>query len=417
MSPEALFDFDEMPDWRILKEGGYLSLREPKVNFFISHPWESRKHPDPIARQWNSLKRLFYNILVPVNPSNPRSTGLSANYWFMPQSFNRYLLNVESYFGLDKGQNETIYRAYNAIRRISGDSYYYFDDYIKNKEKLTEKRRNRFRKNIGIWIDYCCLPQGKRTEEEKSYFDQMLSQICYLAASCVVVVVWPDEDQQRKRAWCLVEVAINRVSTKTGAVRPIDRLFYGNSEIIDNERGEIVLFSDLSENTRSYLFNLIYIAKKSNNSSCILEWLAKNQVNCTYKEDLEVVATAIYATVAPLRRIGLGLSFLNICSNIIETIWWIYSLPVVLTFPLHPITLNIADKIFDLLDNPNYRKSTKIFFGFLFFIFALIWGILTILSFAFLMPLFPLEILRKRINFRILKSIGIFVIKSVAPNK
>jgi hypothetical protein len=63
--------------------------------------------------------------------------------------------------------------------------------------------------HIGLWIDYCCLPQKRkdgtddRTEEERVYFRQQLQYIPTIILKTQMIVFWGT--RHKNRAWCIIE--------------------------------------------------------------------------------------------------------------------------------------------------------------------------------------------------------------------
>lgn len=57
-----------------------------------------------------------------------------------------------------------------------------------------------------VWVDYCCLPQGDRTAEEKKYFEEALYNVNVLYSTMWVLILY-DRDYNR-RFWCLLETIL-----------------------------------------------------------------------------------------------------------------------------------------------------------------------------------------------------------------
>lgn len=76
----------------------------------------------------------------------------------------------------------------------------YIKKFIPNQEK------------IGLWIDYCCLPQkgrdnvDDRTQMQKEYFIRQLQLIPTLISSSQIIILWDHENSDR--AWCVMEYLI-----------------------------------------------------------------------------------------------------------------------------------------------------------------------------------------------------------------
>ena len=71
--------------------------------------------------------------------------------------------------------------------------------------------------DVGLWIDYCCLPQKRRDgvddriEIEKKYFESQIQYIPTLLLKSQVVVFW--DEGHLNRAWCVIEVILTDIFT------------------------------------------------------------------------------------------------------------------------------------------------------------------------------------------------------------
>lgn len=91
--------------------------------------------------------------------------------------------------------------------------------YNKIRSKLKGKT------GIGLFIDYCCLPQNtdnyKRSNEEQQLFDKCLKQMNKLyALADVVLIVSENIDRYRESSWCTFESAISTLRRTTQFVDP-----------------------------------------------------------------------------------------------------------------------------------------------------------------------------------------------------
>lgn len=68
---------------------------------------------------------------------------------------------------------------------------------------------------VGVWIDYCCVPQRRRngvedrTELEKRFFVSQLQYIPTILLKSQLVVLW--NEAHARRAWCLIELLISDI--------------------------------------------------------------------------------------------------------------------------------------------------------------------------------------------------------------
>ena len=73
------------------------------------------------------------------------------------------------------------------------------------------------REGIGIWIDYCCLPQRRRdgtddrTEKEKQFFKSQLEYIPTILLKSQLIVLW--DIKYIDRAWCFIELVLSDIFT------------------------------------------------------------------------------------------------------------------------------------------------------------------------------------------------------------
>lgn len=154
------------------------AVAKPRDEFrhlvFVSHRWDSGEEADPSGRQLAALKRLFTEIDV-----------------LLPKALADEPLGVE--------QHGEVVAAHLLFRTICG-----------NQEDNWNDPRE-FLEQIGIWYDFSCLPQGKRSAREEEVFARAMISLPRLLAERTVttLILRSDGDDYESRAWCFTEAALS----------------------------------------------------------------------------------------------------------------------------------------------------------------------------------------------------------------
>lgn len=402
MSLEALYDFEEIPEFHTLRQSGYLTAREPKIKFFISHPWETPVEPDPSGHQWKVLKETFRHYLNPYDWTGLHDGGAGSH--IMPPRVEKYIMRIDSHYGFNIEFSKSIQNVYRVREQIPSQCLYYLHDYIKGGT-VTEGQHHKIQRNIGIWLDYCCLPQKNLTPDEEEYIRYMMPQIIYLAAISTMLALWQNEDKQMKRAWCFVEYTINYSAGNFGVVKPKTEYKYVPYANLNDK----IMFANLAANTTKEVENILTLARSSNTFEDVFSWMKSNGKKCTIPSDLSLLAKAVFASNVPVRKMGFQAVLLSIIANSLELFWLLIMFPFL---AMYPLASNIGVKM-DRMSNehPDIESLKKFWLIIPAFTYTLIFGLICILIGALSLIFYPIEFFRQKLKSSLLRSRGDYILK------
>jgi hypothetical protein len=164
---------------------------QPLLVLFVSHEWETSRHPDPTGRQLKAIKKLLKEVVA-----------LMVALLSKDERFKRLDLMPDL---LMEGTVQAAYIIRCLLdemdrRGSKGDVLEAFSD--DPWSLLT---------HIGIFYDYMCLPQTLvdagviRYPDEEAEFRESLRHLEDLAVSSLVIALRFDGDTFDSRAWCTVE--------------------------------------------------------------------------------------------------------------------------------------------------------------------------------------------------------------------
>jgi hypothetical protein len=407
---DALFEYDRMPSWHTAKSGDFLVSKEPKVTFFISHPWQSSTMPDPNGEQWCTLRLLFRHLLGVHGPVPLRDGGLLVYSGLFPPSFQAYATKIDIAMGLSHHSSTGLRSAHHAVHRISVNESI---EKLAQGDLLKDQYRRQLRKNVCLWIDYCCLPQEPRSPEEQCYFEHALPQLTYLAAHSTVIALWPCEADQCRRAWCLAEATIQNSVTSASLVRvDKDNLLDFDIPITLSPPGKYApSFVDVTSQTAQAIDSLLIAARSARTSDDIMSCLREQGVECTELRDLPLLSAALFAAAAPPGRIGWRAVLINTASVTCELIWWVLALPVVCQYPLNTLTERAGIFFVDEADMTDRGYLIRFTSWILMSLSMLLFGALTIMSVLLLFCLLPINLIHRWLHNANISVRGKFIAK------
>lgn len=199
--------------------------RPPLCVLFVSHRWEASDHPDPQARQLRALQKLARLIARWVGVAFLRK---SERDLFMPDlaiegslqalTIALRILDLEPMEAAPMpGQ---LRRA--EIDRMAGDLGPRSDAFA---AWLATR--------IGVWIDYCSVPQAPRSDNERRQLQTTLRQLDTLIDSATLVALRFGGDQYAGRAWCVAETL---VSAKDAGGRGFGRNVFVDLDALAGDR-------------------------------------------------------------------------------------------------------------------------------------------------------------------------------------
>jgi hypothetical protein len=178
---------------------GWLTTEErPLLLLFLSHRWDTPEHPDPSGQQLRTLQTLLRRICVVIR----------ALFADPPQ---RLRLVPE----LDR---EGTIQAEELARRVLGYGPFAKEGTLGNPAEARTRIREKVRElgpdafdhwmleRMGIWVDYCCMPQSPRTAADQAMFEKTLMQLDRLLLSSIVVALRREHDDYATRSWCVSEI-------------------------------------------------------------------------------------------------------------------------------------------------------------------------------------------------------------------
>ena len=181
----------------------WLKKDKPLALIFVSHRWETLLHPDLSGRQFRALHEFLIRI------------GLCIEAMCVDKQERLQLVPTM--------MKEGSLQAEEVARRILGFGPFSDDGSVciearkaktTVKEKFAQFGHNRaaFRdwllRNIGVWLDYTCMPQKPLTPDENIEFTQALGAMDSLVKSSTLVAFRNTQDDYTTRGWCASEFFI-----------------------------------------------------------------------------------------------------------------------------------------------------------------------------------------------------------------
>ncbi len=209
----------------------WLSPGEPPlVLLFVSHRWDTLTHPDPNGIQLRAIQQFLCQICTLVEAT---------------------LVDPEERLQLVPALDfEGMLQASEVVRRMFGHGI--FKDstptvagrdakaMVRRYRELYQDDREAFHfalaGSIGVWFDYCCMPQKPHNLDEEVEFRRSLNSLDDLVMSSTLVALRCANDDYPLRGWCASEffLASGR-SFQKGIFLDIDRIESGQKVAIARE--------------------------------------------------------------------------------------------------------------------------------------------------------------------------------------
>ena len=179
-----------VPYQQIAQTNAWLRLDEPPLALlFLSHRWEGVKHPDQSGNQLRAIQGLLKNTCLVMRALfAEREQRLTL----VPD------LNQESILQASELARRILgYGPFSGGRALSDERR--ARSYVRAQVKALEPEKfdDWLLEHIGVWVDFCCVPQQPRSRGESEVFDQTLARID--TPSCCVD---GDRAQARIRRLC-----------------------------------------------------------------------------------------------------------------------------------------------------------------------------------------------------------------------
>jgi hypothetical protein len=244
-------------------------------------------------------------------------------------------------------------------------------------------------KDVGIWLDYSCLPQGERNSDENDYFRHMLARNCYLATSSHVITIWPNESTPLKRAWCIAEVAMSHWRVDVGAVafRFVEDELKGGACNSTDPVGE---FRALGPEVLSVTTALEQVTRSARSPDEIDKWFRRNEIQTTVERDLHIISASLFAATASLRQLGRTAIVYKGIAITAESLWWSVAFCFFFIFkPLAAAALSAADRVAPGGDFPGLCRAL------VWVLLTFCWGLFNGIPKIVTLLLAPVELIRR----------------------
>ncbi|MFT3800631.1 MAG: hypothetical protein QM766_05365 [Burkholderiaceae bacterium] len=224
ISAGALLEFDHLPRHQDLCGGSHWLRPDdpPLALLFVSHRWETLEKPDPQGRHHAAIRAFVQRIAVVARammsarieridlvPAIDREGDLQAH------ALLRRMLGQDPLGGASCLPGPTLARRElsRAFERSGGDAGR-FDAWLATR--------------IGVWVDYCCMPQRPFAQDDEAEFRQTLRELDTLVASSTLVALRDAGDDYPVRGWCASEFFLaSEHSFARGLFVDIERLLAG----------------------------------------------------------------------------------------------------------------------------------------------------------------------------------------------
>lgn len=187
----------------VREKAHWLKKEKPLALIFVSHRWETLQHPDPSGRQLRALQEFLTRTSLCIEAM---FISKAERLQLIPALTKEGSLQAEEVarrilgFGPFSDNGEVCIESRQAKRIIA--------------EKFAQCKKNRpaFRQwllsNIGVWLDYTCMPQKPLTPVENVEFTQALSAMDSLVKASTLVALRNTQDDYAMRGWCASEFFI-----------------------------------------------------------------------------------------------------------------------------------------------------------------------------------------------------------------
>lgn len=175
--------------------------QERVVELFISHAWRNLAHPDADGRDWRTIQNLAQHMVEGAFLLHKLLHKLECETTALPDD--------GSCSDIFLGNIQLSYKLINEI-------YQLIQEATSKLSRETDKAIIAFvLDRIHLWIDWTCLPQKPRTEEQMIWFQTSLRKLDVVQGRMHTVALGQDNGYL-DRAWCVAELANSRNATTFG---------------------------------------------------------------------------------------------------------------------------------------------------------------------------------------------------------
>jgi len=144
-----------------------------------------------------------------------------------------------------------------------------------------------------VWLDYGCIPQGKRTEDEETHFRSCLDHISLLYLSLPVVVIF--DKQYISRFWCIFEMYLSLRKASEEGIGPA-------SEKVIDSRFHFYCIGSAKRDVDGYKLQMIKDWKDLNASNAA-DVLKEDDIMVTNRRDKDEQLAKLVSLDLRIRKI------------------------------------------------------------------------------------------------------------------
>jgi len=208
---------------------GWLAADEdPLALLFISHRWQTPRHPDPDASDLRSIQTFLgkvasatHALMVDRAQRLGMMESLTAEGDLQAEEIARRMLGFGPFADgtAAKTGSEAKAMVREAFRTLRGDKIA-FGDWLLRR--------------IGVWLDFVCMPQKPLGSGDEDEFRRSLDTLDSLVMSSTVVALRRPDDDYATRGWCASEffLASGR-SFARGVFVDVDGMEHGRRVLLE----------------------------------------------------------------------------------------------------------------------------------------------------------------------------------------
>jgi hypothetical protein len=194
----------------------------PLALIFVSHRWDTLSHPDPDSRQLHAIQAFLQRVCVCIEAmmvSRPERLAL------MPSLRREGALQAEEVARRILGFGPF---GDGLSRAMTPDARATIVAKFEQQRESREQFRDWLAGNIGVWLDYTCMPQHPLLPEEVPQFTRALGALDSLVSASTVVALRSADDDYPTRGWCAMEFFV-------GSERSFARGLFIDANRLDSE--------------------------------------------------------------------------------------------------------------------------------------------------------------------------------------
>ena len=178
----------------------WLTVEEqPLALLFISHRWETLKHPDPAGKHLRAIQDFVRRLCICVEAM---LVDRQKRLQLVPSLAYEGTLQAEEVarriFGFGPFSDGPACIGGRDAKKIVSER---FEFYQNDRPAF----HNWLLRKIGLWLDYICMPQKPLSPDEEPEFRRSLGALDSLVMSSTLVALRHSGDDYTVRGWCAAE--------------------------------------------------------------------------------------------------------------------------------------------------------------------------------------------------------------------